>query len=152
MRLSEERIKLIYKTSLIHDIGKINISQDVLNKKTKLDDSELSQIHAHPLVGYEIIKDVHNFENMAKIILQHHERLDGSGYPYGLVSDEIMIEAKIIAVADVFEAMTSKRPYGGAFEIPKVLDTLRSGSGKFYDDAAVAACLDLFEKENLRLN
>lgn len=152
MGFSEERIKLIYRTSLIHDIGKINISAEVLNKKTKLDDSELVQIKSHSTDGYKIIRGLHNFDQMAKIILQHHERNDGSGYPYGLISAEIMIEAKIIAVADVFEAMASKRPYGGAFQLKKILETLSKNRGKLFDSDAVEACIELFTIDKFKFD
>jgi putative nucleotidyltransferase with HDIG domain len=152
MGLPDEKIKLIYRTGLIHDIGKLGITPDVLNKTTKLDESEFQQIRSHPTVGYEIIKGIHNFEVMAKIILQHHERLNGSGYPEGLRGSEIMVEARIIAVADVFEAMTAKRPYGGAYDMQRVFETLESNSGKLYDEEAVDACIELFTRDNYRLN
>lgn len=152
MGLSEERIKLIHRTSLVHDIGKINISTEILNKKTKLDDSELAQIKSHSIDGYKMIEGIHNFDQMAKIILQHHERNDGSGYPYGLISEEIMIEAKIIAVADVFEAMASKRPYGGAFQMKKILETLSKNRGKLFDSEAVESCIELFTIEKFKLD
>jgi putative nucleotidyltransferase with HDIG domain len=152
MGLPDEKIKLIYRTGLIHDIGKIGITPDVLNKTTKLDESEFRQIRSHPTIGYEIIKGIHNFDIMAKIILQHHERLNGSGYPAGLRGSEIMTEARIIAVADVFEAMTAKRPYGGAYDIQRVFETLESNSGKLYDEEAVDACIELFTKDNYRFN
>jgi putative nucleotidyltransferase with HDIG domain len=151
MGLPDEKIKLIYRTGLIHDIGKINISQDVLNKTTKLDESEFDQIRSHPSVGFEITKGIHNFDVMAKIILQHHERLNGSGYPEGLRGSEIMTEARIIAVADVFEAMTAKRPYGGAYSVQKVFETLQSNSGRLYDEEVVAACIELFTIDNYSL-
>jgi putative nucleotidyltransferase with HDIG domain len=152
MGLPDEKIKLIYRTGLIHDIGKLGITPDVLNKTTKLDASEFQQIRSHPAVGYEIIKGIHNFDIMAKIILQHHERLNGSGYPEGLRGSEIMVEARIIAVADVFEAMTAKRPYGGAYDMQRVFETLESNSGKLYDEEAVDACIELFTRDNYRLN
>jgi putative nucleotidyltransferase with HDIG domain len=152
MGLTDEKIKLIYRTGLIHDIGKLGITPDVLNKTTKLDESEFLQIRSHPTVGYEIIKGIHNFDMMAKIILQHHERLNGTGYPEGLRGSEIMIEARIIAVADVFEAMTAKRPYGGAYDMQRVFETLESNSGKLYDEEAVDACVELFTRDNYRLN
>ncbi len=152
MGLPDEKIKLIYRTGLIHDIGKLGITPDVLNKTTKLDEAEFLQIRSHPSVGYEIIKGIHNFDIMARIILQHHERLNGSGYPEGLSGSEIMIEARIIAVADVFEAMTAKRPYGGAYDVQKVFETLESNSGRLYDEEAVDACIELFTKDNYRFS
>jgi len=148
MGLPDEKIKLIYEAAIIHDIGKINIPDAILSKNTKLTESEIEQIKSHPVIGYNIIKAIHNRDRIARIILQHHERNDGSGYPYGLTGDKILLEAKIIAVADVFEAMASKRPYGEARRVKKVIKNFNENKGTLFDPDVVRACTELFPRYN----
>ncbi len=151
MNLSGERIKIIYKAGLIHDIGKINIPERTLNKSTKLIDSELEIIKTHPVIGYNILCNIRNLSPIDIIILQHHERINGTGYPYGLTGKKIILEAKIIAVADVIEAMSSERPYGSSIEIRKILNEIQDNSGILYDEKVVDACLDLFSDGEFQL-
>ena len=137
---------------MIHDIGKIGLPTEILSKPAKLIDMEFNLIKNHSKIGYDILKSIEFTWPIAQIVFQHHERLNGTGYPEGLRGSEIMVEARIIAVADVFEAMTAKRPYGGAYDMQRVFETLESNSGKLYDEEAVDACVELFTKDNYRLN
>jgi HD-GYP domain-containing protein (c-di-GMP phosphodiesterase class II) len=111
MGLPSEKIEGLRMAGVIHDIGKITLPSEVLSKPTKLSDIELSLIKEHVRLGYDILKDVESPWPLAEIVLQHHERMDGSGYPRGLKGEEILIEARILAVADVVEAMATHRPY-----------------------------------------
>ncbi|MCW8841226.1 MAG: PAS domain S-box protein [Gammaproteobacteria bacterium] len=147
MGLEKERILGIRLGGTIHDIGKIYIPAEILNRPGKLSENEFGLIKAHPQVGYEIIKGVEFPWPVAEMVYQHHERLDGSGYPQGLKGDEITLEARILAVADVVEAITSHRPYRAALGIEVGLEEIRKNRGKFYDPEAVDACLRLFEEE-----
>ncbi|MCW9088727.1 MAG: PAS domain S-box protein [Gammaproteobacteria bacterium] len=147
MGLEKERILGIRLGGTIHDIGKIYIPAEILNRPGKLTETEFGLIKSHTQVGYEIIKDVEFPWPVAEMVYQHHERLDGSGYPQGLKGDEITLEARILAVADVVEAITSHRPYRTALGIEVGLEEIRKNRGKFYDPEAVDACLRLFEEE-----
>ncbi len=144
MRL-EDRVRAIKIAGLLHDIGKIAIPSDILTKPTSLTDIEYMLVKEHPVVGYEILKKVDFPWPIARIVLQHHERINGSGYPDGLKGDEIMIEARILAVADVVEAISSHRPYRAALGIDRALEEIESQKGILYDPDVVDACLDIFE-------
>ncbi len=145
--MTKDMINLIYKTAIIHDIGKINIPNEILNKATKLNKLEVEIIRSRPITDFELIKDLRFMSSIEKIILQHHERINGSGYLYGLRKDEIMIEAKIIAVADVIEAMSSARPYGKAYSIHEIIEELNKNSGTLYDEAIVYAAIQMLESD-----
>lgn len=127
----------------LHDIGKIAIPDSVLLKPGPLDDDELAKMREHPRIGHELLSDSQNrFIQMgATIALRHQERYDGSGYPDGLAGDQIPIEARIVAVADVFDALVSKRPYKRAWTIDEALDYIGRNSGSLFDPACVAALL-----------
>ena len=150
MGLPEDRIEAIKFASLIHDIGKFIIPGEILSKPSKLSKTEFTLIKEHPKTGYNIIKDVEFPWEIASIILQHHERLDGSGYPMGLKDKEILLEAKILAVADVVEAMNSHRPYRPALGIDKALEEISMNKGKLYDSDAVDACIKLFKEDGFK--
>ena len=135
--LSKESVEAISTASLIHDIGKISIPQSILSKPGKLTDIERAMIEIHPVTGYDIVKEIDFPQPIAKIILQHHEKLNGSGYPSGLKGDDIMLEARIITVADVFDAMTSHRPYRAAFSLKVTMDELINNKGILYDPAVI---------------
>ncbi|MBE3138676.1 MAG: MEDS domain-containing protein, partial [Actinobacteria bacterium] len=135
--LSKETIEAIWTASLIHDIGKISIPASILSKPGKLTDIERAMIETHPVTGYDIVKEIDFPQPIAEIILQHHERINGSGYPSGLKGYGIMLEAKIIAVADVFEAMTSHRPYRSALSLETTMDELIDNKGTLYDPDVV---------------
>ncbi|MDD2784344.1 PAS domain S-box protein [Sulfuricurvum sp.] len=147
MNLSEEQIHGIQLAAIIHDLGKIHIPAEILSKPGRLNNIEFMLIQTHPQEGYNILKDVKFPWPIADIILQHHEKIDGSGYPQGLKDEEILIEAKIICVADVVEAMSSHRPYRASLGIEPALDEIRRGRGIWYDTTVVDACLKLFEEK-----
>ncbi|MFH1436260.1 MAG: HD domain-containing phosphohydrolase [Pseudomonadota bacterium] len=142
----KERVDGIGMAGLIHDIGKINIPIGILMKPSRLDKEEFNMIKTHPGTGYDTLKSVEFPWPIAHVVHQHHERLDGTGYPKGLKGDEIRIESRIIAVADVVEAMTAFRPYRDALGVDIALDEIRKGRGKSYDPDVVDACVELFEK------
>ena len=147
MGLSEERIEGISMAGLIHDIGKINIPTEILSKPIRLSNLEYGLIQAHSQIGYDVLKEVKFPWPIAQIVLQHHERLDGSGYPQGLLGEEIMLEARILAVADVVEAMASRRPYRPPRGLDKALEEISQNRGILYDPEAVDACLELFAEK-----
>ncbi len=144
MKLDDTRIDQLRTAAVIHDIGKMYVPSDILSKPGALSQMELDLIETHVQGGYDIIKGMDFPCNVARVVLQHHERLDGSGYPNGLKSEDILLEAKILSVADAVEAMASHRPYRAAMGIDKALEDISRGKGKIYDPGAVDACLELF--------
>jgi PAS domain S-box-containing protein len=151
MKLPHEIIEGIRMTGAIHDIGKISIPAEILCKPTVLTDLEFSLIKAHCLYSYEIIKDVDSPWPLADIVYQHHERIDGSGYPQGLKGENILIEARILAVADVVEAMMSYRPYRPALGLEIALAEIEHNAGILYDRKVAKACLKLFKEKGYKL-
>lgn len=137
--------------SLLHDIGKIAVPAEILTKPTHLTDVEFELIKTHPQVAYEILSDVDFPWPVPEIVLQHHERLDGSGYPLGLKGNEIIFEAKILALADVVEAMSSHRPYRPARSLKDTLEEIVKNKDKIYDPVVVDACINLYKKGNFPL-
>lgn len=150
MKLPKDKIEGIRIASLVHDIGKISIPSEILNKPTKLSEIEYSLIKDHSQVSYDVLKSIEFPWPIAKIVLQHHERLDGSGYPNKLKGDEIILEAKIIAVADVVEAMSSHRPYRPALGIDKALEEISKNKGTLYDSEVVDVCIELFKEKGFK--
>ncbi|MCJ7663994.1 MAG: PAS domain S-box protein, partial [Desulfobacterales bacterium] len=146
MGLSEEQIEGIRMAGLIHDIGKINIPAEILSKPGQLSDIQYNMVKIHAQVGCDILREIKFPWPVAKIVLQHHERWDGSGYPEGLSGEEIILEARILAVADTVEAMSSHRPYRVAHGVERALEEISQNRGTLYDPAVVDACLMLFEK------
>jgi putative nucleotidyltransferase with HDIG domain len=146
MGLSEEQIEGIRMAGLIHDIGKINIPAEILSKPGQLSEIQYNMVKIHPQVGCDILREIKFPWPVAQIVLQHHERMDGSGYPQGLSGDEIILEARILAVADTVEAMSSHRPYRAAHSIERALEEISRESGTLYDPDVVDVCLRLFEK------
>lgn len=144
MKLPQNKIEGIRIASLVHDIGKISLPAEILNKPTKLSEIEYSLIKDHAQVGYDILKSIEFPWPVAEIVLQHHEKIDGSGYPNKLKGDKILLEAKIIGVADVVEAMSSHRPYRPAFGIDAALKEISQNKGILYDPEVVNVCLKLF--------
>lgn len=144
--LPRERIEGIHFAAIIHDLGKIKIPAEILAKPGTLSDLEFMLIKTHPQAGYDILKDVQFPWPIAEIMLQHHEKLDGSGYPRGLKGAEILLEARIMTVADVVDAMSSHRPYRPTLGIGAALEEIRNGRGGRYDPAVVDACVRLFNE------
>lgn len=151
MGLPQETIEGIRMAGSIHDIGKLSIPAEILSKPTKLSDIEFRLIKEHAQLGYEILKDVESPWPLAEIVHQHHERMDGSGYPRNLKGEEILIEARILSVADVVEAMASHRPYRPGLGIDMALAEIENNRGIFYDHAVVDACLRLFRERGFKL-
>jgi putative two-component system response regulator len=150
--LPEQQIDGLRLGSLVHDIGKIYVPAEILNRPGALSDAEMNLIRSHPEVGYEIIKGVEFPWPVAEMILQHHERLDGSGYPRGLKGEEILLEAQIMAIADVVEAMSSHRPYRAALGIEAAQEELRCHRGKLYDPDIVDAVLAILAEGNYQFD
>jgi len=150
IHLPQEQIETIRVAALIHDIGKISIPSEILTKPGKLSDIEFSLIKGHPQKGYDILKDTNFPYPVIQIILQHHERINGSGYPNRLTGDEILLEAKIIAVADVVEAMASHRPYRQALGIEAALEEITKNKGILYDPKIVDVCVKLFREKGFK--
>jgi len=150
MGLDEKRIEGLRMGASIHDIGKIQLPAEILSKPGKLNDIEYNLVQGHAQVGYDILKDIAFPWPVADIAHQHHEHMDGSGYPQGLKGDEICIEARIVAVADAVEAISSHRPYRAALGIKAALDEIKQQRGTFYDPEAVDACLKLFAENRFR--
>jgi len=146
MNLPWENIEGLRFAGIIHDIGKISAPVEIMAKPCRLTKSEFQLIKDHPRVGYEMIKDISFPWPVGHIILQHHERMDGSGYPEGLVGDAILIEARVLAVADVVEAICSLRPYRPALGLEKALEEIRKGRGIRYDTHVVDACVKVFRE------
>ena len=140
----------IRMAGIIHDIGKISVPAEILSKPTKLTDIEFSLIKIHPQSGYDILKEVELPYPIASIVLQHHERLNGSGYPHGLKGNQILLETNIIAVADVVEAISSHRPYRPAKGIDAALEEIEQNKGILYDAEVVEVCLKLFREKGFR--
>jgi PAS domain S-box-containing protein/putative nucleotidyltransferase with HDIG domain len=133
-------------TSLLHDIGKVYIPTDILAKPGELNEIEWEFIKMHPVYGANIVKDIEFPWNVSKIILQHHERLNGSGYPSGIKGEDIILETKILSVADVVEAMTSHRPYRKKYSLKEALEEIKKYEGLLYDKEVVKACFEVFKK------
>ena len=150
MNLPETLIQQIRIAGLIHDIGKIYVPADILNKTGRLTELEFAMIKTHPQVGYDILKNIQFPWPIAQIVLQHHERIDGSGYPAGLSGKDIMLEAKILAVADVVEAMVSHRPYRPAIGLDRTLEEISQKAGVLYDADVVSACVRLFHDKGFK--
>jgi PAS domain S-box-containing protein/putative nucleotidyltransferase with HDIG domain len=140
MGLDDAQVAGVLRGAAIHDIGKVYVPSEILNRPGRLSDIEFSLIKTHSQIGYDIIKDIDFPWPIGTMILQHHERLDGSGYPNGLKGDEILLEAKILAVADVVEAMMNHRPYRAALGLDAAINEITCHSGLLFDPAAVAAC------------
>jgi len=141
MNLPQRDIDGIRISALLHDIGKIAVPSEILTKPTNLTDLERAAINQHPRYGYEILKKIDFPWPVAEAILQHHERLDGSGYPQGLKGDEIILPARILAVADIADAMSYQRPYRAARGIKAAIEEIKKGSGTLYDSTVVDAWL-----------
>jgi PAS domain S-box-containing protein len=147
MGLTEERIEGLRVAGTLHDIGRIGVPIQILSKPSQLAEIELAMVKTHPQVGYDLLRTIEFPWPVAPILLQHHERMDGSGYPKGLVGESILLEARILGVADVVEAMTCRRSYRSALGVDKALGEISRNSGVLYDPGVVEACLKLFTEK-----
>jgi HD-GYP domain-containing protein (c-di-GMP phosphodiesterase class II) len=146
----KERLSL-RAASKLHDVGKICVPSEILNKPGSLTKLEYEIAQFHSYIGYKVLSRIRVMEEAARVVLQHHERIDGSGYPFGLKGNKIGMGAKILAVADVLEAMTSSQPYRFSHDLKKTLEEILKGKGAHYDPDVVDACIELFEKKGLNL-
>lgn len=152
MHFSKDKIDAVRLAGSLHDIGKIYVPAEILSKPGKISEVEQNIIKTHPQVGHDILKSIEFAWPIAKIVLQHHERMDGSGYPSGLKGKDILIEARILAVADVVEAMCTHRPYRAALTIEAALDEISINKGKLYDAKVADACLRLFKDKAFKFD
>lgn len=151
MGFNAEQVEQIRISGFVHDLGKISVPAEILSKPGRLSELEMNIIREHPTHGYEILQDVESGWDLAEIVYQHHERLDGSGYPRGLKGEEIRLEARILSVADVVEAMASYRPYRPAVGLKEALEEIETKSGVLYDPEVVRVCLELFREKGYQL-
>ena len=147
MGLSEDRLHNLRIAGTLHDLGKVAIPSDILSKPGKLTALEFALIKTHPQVAHHILEPITLLGDIAQISLQHHERLNGSGYPQGLKGEEIILEARILGVADVMEVMCSHRPYRASLGLAAALDELTRSQGILYDATVVQTCLQLYEQD-----
>ena len=147
MGLSAEQIHGVHLAGVVHDLGKIKIPAEILSKPGRITDIEHSLIKTHSQAGYDILKGIDFPWPIAQMVLQHHERLDGFGYPQGLKGDAILLEARILSVADVVEAMSSHRPYRPGLGVEAALAEITRQRGSHFEPAVVDACLALFREQ-----
>ncbi len=148
MALPEDQVQAIHLAGLLHDLGKISIPAEILSKPGRLSEVEYSLIKMHPQSGYDILKGIDFSWPIEQMVLQHHERMDGSGYPQGLKGEQILLGARILSVADVVEAMSSHRPYRPGLGVSAALEEITRTRGTFYDGQVVDACVALFKEQN----
>ena len=151
MGLASDQIDGIRTACTIHDIGKISVPAEILSKPVKLSEIEFNLIKIHPQSGYDILKDIDFPWPVARMVLEHHERINGSGYPQGLSGDKLLIESRIIAVADVVEAIASHRPYRAGLGISTALDEIGKNKSVLYEPEVADACLKLFKERGYKL-
>lgn len=151
INISSDQAEGVFMASAIHDIGKISLPAEILSKPVKLSDIEVQMIQSHSQVGYDILKGIDFPWPIADIVLQHHERMDGSGYPHKLAGDEILLEARILGVADVVETMASHRPYRPSIGLDKALEEIVQNKTVLYDPQVVDACVKLFTAKGFEL-
>jgi HD-GYP domain-containing protein (c-di-GMP phosphodiesterase class II) len=151
MKLTKDRIEGLRMSGELHDIGKIHVPAEILSKPGPISEAEYNIIKTHSQVGHDILKTIEFPWPVAKIVLQHHERMDGSGYPQGLKDKDILQEAKILAVADVIEAMATHRPYRPALSIEEALGEISKNKGRLFDPKVADCCLKVFEDKKFKL-
>jgi putative two-component system response regulator len=150
MQLSEDEIYGLHMASVIHDLGKITVPAEILSKPGQLSGLEYELIKSHVQAGYDILKQIDFPWPLADIILQHHERMDGSGYPNGLKQEEILLTSRILSVSDVFETIASHRPYRPSLGLQRAVDEIRENRGRLYDSRVADVCLALIEEDRFR--
>jgi len=150
MKLPQDKIEGVRLASLVHDIGKVNLPTEIVSKLNKLSEVEFNLIKNHPRIGYEILKKADFLWPIAEIVFQHQEKIDGSGYPRGLKGAEILIEAKILGVANIIEAMSSSRSYRPALSIDESLAEISKNKNILFDPEVVDTCLKLFKEKGFK--
>jgi HD-GYP domain-containing protein (c-di-GMP phosphodiesterase class II) len=145
--LPKDQVECVRKAAILHDLGKIGISEKILLKRSKLSVKEFSEIKKHPLIAVDIIRPIQFLQEIIPLVLYHHERWDGKGYPAGLKEEEIPIGARIVTLADVYQALTSDRPYRKAFTKEKAINILKDGAGFQFDPHLVEVFVRLLKKE-----
>ncbi len=150
--LTDEEKEILRKASMLHDIGKIGIPDEILNKPGKLTDTEYEKIKEHPIIGYRILSRSRTLQDVAKIVLHHHEWYGGRGYPFGLVGEEIPLLARILCLSDAFHALTSDRPYRPAFPVDKALEIVKSETPEKFDPELVALLEEIINEGRLQIN
>lgn len=151
MNLTSDQNNGIRITGLIHDIGKISVAADILNKPRRLTESEFELVKIHSRFGYEILKDIEFPWPVARMVLEHHERINGSGYPNGTAGDQLLVESRILAVSDVMNGISYHRPYRPALGVDAALYDIRGNRGILYDPEVVDTCLRLFSQKKYRM-
>ncbi|MGZ8948678.1 MAG: HD domain-containing phosphohydrolase [Candidatus Aminicenantales bacterium] len=151
MELSPDQVDTVYVAGLIHDLGKISVPAEILGKPGRLDEEELQLVREHPTTGYNMLRSTELPDRIAQVVYQHHERMDGSGYPRGLSGQEIFLEARILSVAETVEAMVSHRPYRPALTLKKTLEEVTLQKGRLYDAHVVEACVTLLTQKKFTL-
>lgn len=151
LKLKPASVKSIRLAGMLHDIGKIAVPVEILNRPGRLSPHEMGMIRTHSEVGFDILKDSALPVHVAELVLEHHERLDGSGYPHGKKNGDISIESRVLAVADVVESMVSHRPYRPSLGMERAFGELENGSGTIYDSDVANACKNLFQAGHFSL-
>ena len=144
--LTEKRLEQLRYSALLHDVGKLGIEDDILGKPGRLTPSEWVEIRRHPRIGKEIVEKINGLGSMARMVEEHHERVDGKGYPKGLKGDDILLEARIVAVAVAYDAMRSDRPYRGALSREEAIKELKKNAGSQFDSLVVKAFLEILDE------
>ena len=145
--MNEYDIEILKNIANLHDIGKIQVDLSILNKTERLSDEDWAEIKKHPIAGYEIVKEITFLKENAKAVLYHHERFDGNGYPFGIRNEEMPLFAKIITVADSYDAMTTDRPYRKALNIYQALDELNNNMDKQFDRPVCLKMIEILNEE-----
>jgi HD-GYP domain-containing protein (c-di-GMP phosphodiesterase class II) len=151
LEFSKDELENLRFSSLLYDIGKIEVPDNILKKEGALTDVEYKEIKRHPLIGYNLLKNIDEFKDILTGVLQHHERINGSGYPFGLRGDEISIQAKIIGIIDVFDAITSRRPYRGALSANFALRYLKKNQGRLFDENICSKFIEDIEEGKIKI-
>jgi putative nucleotidyltransferase with HDIG domain len=152
LRLNADALDRLYRGGMLHDVGKLGVSGHVLDKPGKLTAEEFEQVRRHPVLGATILGPLSVFRDIIPLIEQHHEKFDGTGYPEGLTGPEIALEARVLAVADVFDALISSRPYRAAMPLETVVEIIERDSGSHFDPYVVDAFMDLYRRDALPLS